>query len=92
MNKDELITTLSDKLSSSKTDIKMLVETTFSTIINQLSNGESVRIVGFGNFEVRRRIARVGRNPLTGEEMQINATKTPFFAPGKRLKDAVKQK
>ncbi|MBT3261447.1 HU family DNA-binding protein [bacterium] len=92
MNKSELIDTLARNLGKRRTEIEKIVEATFDLIIAELSKGDSVRIVGFGNFEVRRRIAREGRNPLTGDLIQIKATQTPFFAPGKKLKDKVKGK
>jgi len=55
-----------------------------------LSKGETVQLIGFGNFEVRERAARKGRNPQTGEEIDIAATKTPAFKAGKQLKESVK--
>ena len=55
----------------------------------RLANGEKVQIVGFGSFEVRERSARTGRNPQTGEELQIGARKVPVFRPGKALKESV---
>ena len=57
---------------------------------NALVDGEKVQLIGFGNFEVRERAARKGRNPQTGEEIEIPASKVPAFKPGKSLKDAVK--
>ncbi|KXF72857.1 hypothetical protein AQ487_10485, partial [Enterococcus faecalis] len=62
----------------------------FSTIQETLAKGEKVQLIGFGNFEVRERAARKGRNPQTGQEIQIAASKVPAFKPGKALKDAVK--
>jgi DNA-binding protein HU-beta len=90
MNKKELIDALAHKLRKNKAEIERVVEGAFELIIEELREENSVRIVGFGNFEVRRRIAREGRNPLTGKTILIKATKTPFFAPGKKLKEAVK--
>ena len=60
------------------------------THLDALANGEKVQLIGFGNFEVRERAARKGRNPQTGEEIEIPASKVPAFKPGKALKDAVK--
>ena len=59
-------------------------------ITNALVKGDKVQLIGFGNFEVRERAARTGRNPLTGEELNIAASKVPAFKAGKALKDAVK--
>lgn len=58
--------------------------------MDSLKNGEKVQLIGFGNFEVRERSARKGRNPQTGEEIEIPASKVPAFKPGKALKDVVK--
>ena len=90
MNKKKLIHLLSEKLDKKKSDVKEIVEHTFDTIIEELVKGKTVRIVGFGAFEVRRRIAREGRNPQTGSKIEIAATSTPSFLAGKALKDAVK--
>ncbi|MFP9216771.1 HU-related DNA-binding protein HupN, partial [Enterococcus faecalis] len=68
------------------------VEKVFDTISEALKSGEKVSIPGFGTFEVRERAARKGRNPQTGEEIDIPATKAPAFKPAKALKDAVKAK
>jgi len=65
-------------------------KTLIASIEEALKNGEKVQLIGFGNFEVRDRAARKGRNPQTGEEIQIAASKVPAFKPGKALKDAVK--
>lgn len=90
MNKKEMINILSEKFDIKKSDVKAIVEGTFDLIIEQLQNDKAVRIVGFGAFEVRRRIEREGRNPQTGEKIRISATKTPSFLAGKALKDAIK--
>lgn len=66
------------------------MNTVLELISESMSKGESVQLIGFGNFEVRERAARKGRNPQTGEEIDIAATKTPAFKAGKQLKDAVK--
>ena len=62
----------------------------FESIQKSLSDGEKVQLIGFGNFEVRDRAARKGRNPQSGEEIEIPASKVPAFKAGKALKDAVK--
>ena len=66
------------------------VDALFETIQEALQAGEKVQVIGFGNFEVRERAARKGRNPQSGEEIQIEASKVPAFKAGKALKDAVK--
>ncbi|OPG99213.1 DNA-binding protein, partial [Chryseobacterium mucoviscidosis] len=73
----------------SKKDATKAVDSVFDTILDALKNGEKIQLIGFGNFEVRERSARKGRNPQTGEEIEIPASKVPAFKPGKALKDAV---
>ena len=65
------------------------VDTIINSIKGALAKGESVRLVGFGTFSVKKRKARIGRNPRTGEELKIKAKKVPVFSAGKGLKDAV---
>jgi DNA-binding protein HU-beta len=69
----------------------MVVDSVLNTISEALKNGEKVTLIGFGNFEVRERAARTGRNPQTGEEIQIEASKVPAFKPGKQLKELINQ-
>ncbi|WP_017726418.1 HU family DNA-binding protein [Halalkalibacterium ligniniphilum] len=90
MNKTELIQQVAERAQLSKKDAGQALNTAFELITETLSKGETVQIIGFGNFEVRERAARKGRNPQTGEEIEIAATKTPAFKAGKQLKDAVK--
>jgi nucleoid DNA-binding protein len=73
-----------------KKDSTLAVEAVLEAITNALKQGESVQLIGFGTFETRNRNARKGRNPLTGEEIQIQASSVPAFKPGKSLKEAVK--
>ena len=73
----------------SKDDVTTAVEATFDSIVTTLKDGGSVRIVGFGNFEVSQRKASTGRNPRTGEPMAIPASNVPKFKAGKALKEAV---
>jgi len=73
-----------------KKDATSAVDAVFETIQDNLSEGNKVQLIGFGNFEVRQRAARKGRNPQTGEEIKIPASKVPAFKPGKALKDSVK--
>ncbi|USL45396.1 HU family DNA-binding protein (plasmid) [Priestia megaterium] len=70
--------------------MKKAVDALFETISNTLANEEKIQLIGFGTFEVRERAARTGRNPQTGEEMTIPASKVPAFKPGKELKEALK--
>jgi Bacterial DNA-binding protein. len=90
MNKTELINAVAEATDLSKKDATKAVEAVFDTIMGALKKGEKVQLIGFGNFEVRERAARKGRNPQTGEEIEIAASKVPAFKPGKALKEAVK--
>ncbi|SES87612.1 bacterial nucleoid protein Hbs [Oceanobacillus limi] len=90
MNKTELVSAVAEKSELSKKDATAAVEAVFESISDSLKEGEKVQLIGFGNFEVRERAARTGRNPQTGEEIQIPASKVPAFKPGKQLKDLVK--
>ncbi len=90
MNKTELVNAVAEKSDLSKKDAATAVDSVFEAITESLKNGEKVQLIGFGNFEVRERAARKGRNPQTGAEIDIPASKVPAFKPGKALKDAVK--
>ena len=90
MNKTELISAVAENAGLSKKDATAAVAAVFEEITNALVKGDKVQLIGFGNFEVRERAARTGRNPLTGEELNIDASKVPAFKAGKALKDAVK--
>ena len=87
MNKSELIEAIASKAGLSKADATKALEATISAVTNSLQQGQSVTIVGFGTFMVRESKARMGRNPRTGESIQINASKRPSFKAGKALKD-----
>jgi len=89
MNKAELIESVVDAAELSKADAAKAVDGVISAITNSLKNGDQVTLVGFGTFLVRDRAARTGRNPRTGEAIQIKAAKVPGFKAGKALKDAV---
>ena len=89
MNKTELIAAIADKAGVSKKDAEKVVNATFDVITAAMADGDKVSLVGFGNFEVRERAAREGRNPQTGEAMTIAASKTPKFKAGKALKDSI---
>ncbi len=90
MNKTDLINTVAEKSDLSKKDATKAVDAVFESIMDSLKDGEKVQLIGFGNFEVRERAARKGRNPQTGDEIEIPASKVPAFKPGKALKDTVK--
>lgn len=89
MNKTELITRVSEVAELTKKDATKAVEAVFDAITEALKNGDKVQLIGFGNFEVRERAARKGRNPQTGEEIEIAASKIPAFKPGKALKEDI---
>ena len=89
MNKGDLVNEVSKALKTKK-DAQAAVDCVLSSITNALGNGDSVSLIGFGTFSVAERKARRGRNPQTGEELHIAASKAPKFKAGKALKDAVK--
>ena len=89
MNKQELISQVADRSGLGRNDAMRAVETMLEIITSTLKRGDEVRLVGFGSFSVTQRKASVGRNPRTGEPIQIKATSQPKFRPGKILKDAV---
>ncbi|MGR8920400.1 MAG: HU family DNA-binding protein [Gammaproteobacteria bacterium] len=89
MNKAELIDAIADDADISKAQASKAFESAIERITNALKSGDQVSITGFGTFVVRSRAARTGRNPQTGETIQIAASKAPAFKPGKALKDAV---
>ncbi|MFD0958808.1 HU family DNA-binding protein [Paenibacillus chungangensis] len=89
MNKADLIAKVTELTELPKKDATKAVDAVFEAISEALQNGDKVQLVGFGNFEVRERQARKGRNPQTGEEIDIAASKMPAFKPGKSLKDLV---
>lgn len=89
MNKTELISEVAQKANMTKKDADKVVNAFFTTVETALKAGNKVQLIGFGTFEVRERQARKGRNPQTGQEISIPATKVPAFKAGKALKDAV---
>ena len=89
MNKSELIDVIASAADISKASAGRALEGTTSAISNALAKGDTVSLVGFGTFSVKARAARTGRNPRTGEELQIKASNNPSFKAGKALKDAV---
>ena len=89
MNKAELVNAISEKAALSKKDAEKVLAAFTETVTESLTAGEKVQIVGFGAFETKVRAERMGRNPKTGEDIPIPATKVPAFKAGKALKDAV---
>ena len=89
MNKTELVANVAEKAGLTKKDAEKAVNALFSSIEEALVKDEKVQMIGFGTFEVKDRAARMGRNPQTGAEIQIPASKNPVFKAGKALKDAV---
>ncbi len=89
MTKAELVAKISEKTGLSKKDSELALNAFMDAVKEALANGDKVSLVGFGTFEVIERAERKGRNPQTGEEITIPATKAPKFRPGKGLKEAV---
>ena len=89
MNKTELIAAVAEKTGMTKKDAERVINATFETITAGLAKGDKVAVSGFGNFEVKAREARVGRNPRTKETIEIPATKLPAFKAAKALKDTI---
>lgn len=91
MNKEELIAAIAEKTKFSKADSKKFLESYVDTISETLKAGDIVQLIGFGSFSVKKKSARKGRNPRTGEEINISASKRITFLAGKQLKDTVNQ-
>ena len=89
MNKTELVAAIAEKAELSKKDAEKALKAFTETVAEQLKNGDKIQLVGFGTFEVTERAARTGKNPRTGEAIQIAASKVPAFKAGKALKDVV---
>ncbi|HGJ5856275.1 HU family DNA-binding protein [Arsenophonus nasoniae] len=89
MNKTELINQIADKTSLTKKDSEKALNAFIETVTEELKAGNEVQLVGFGSFQVKQRAAREGRNPQTGEIIQIAAANIPSFKAGKTLKEAV---
>lgn len=89
MNKAELINAVAASAEVSKKDTEAVITAMLDTITEALKEGDKVQLVGFGSFEVKKRAARLGRNPQTKEEIKIPASKMPVFKAGKLLKDTV---
>jgi len=92
VNKQELIENIAASADITKAAAGRALDSMIDSVTGSLKNGDSVVLVGFGTFSVRDRAARIGRNPQTGEEIQIKAARVPAFKAGKALKDAVNNK
>ena len=89
MNKSQLVAKVAEKAGLTKKDAEKAVNGLFASVQEALVSGDKVQMIGFGTFEVKNRAARTGRNPQTGAEIKIAASKNPAFKAGKALKDAV---
>jgi DNA-binding protein HU-beta len=89
MNKIELIASIADKAALSKKDAEKALNAFVASVEEALKAGEKVQLVGFGSFEVKERAARTGKNPATGETIEIAASKAVVFKAGKALKDSI---
>ena len=89
MNKNEFVAAIAEKSGLTKKDAEAALNAYTAVVTDVLKSGDSVQLIGFGTFEVRERAARTGRNPHTGETIEIAAAKVPAFKPGKGLKDAI---
>ena len=89
MNKNDLIGAVAEKMTMQKSEVEKIIDATLDIVTGTLKSGDEVRLVGFGTFVVTTRKAGTGRNPRTGEEIKIPASKQPKFRAGKQLKDAV---
>ena len=89
MNKIDLVASIAEKAAISKKDAEKALAAFVDTVSGELKAGGKIQLVGFGTFEVRERAARTGKNPRTGEKIQIAASKNPVFKAGKALKDAI---
>ena len=92
MNKTELVAKVAEKAGLTKKDAEKAVNALFASVEEALVGGDKVQMIGFGTFEVKARAARTGRNPQTGDEIKIPASKNPVFKAGKALKEAVNKK
>lgn len=90
MKRTDLVAAIADKAAITKKDADAALSAVIEAITDALKSGDKVQLVGFGTFEVREKAARKGRNPQTGAEIEIAASKSPAFKAGKAFKDAVK--
>lgn len=92
MNKTELVAAIAEKSALSKKDAEKFVNAFTETVKDTLKKGDKIQLIGFGTFDVTKRAARTGRNPQTGAEIKIPASKAPKFTAGKALKEALNKK
>jgi len=92
MNKAEFITHIADQYQCTKIEAEKVIDMFISSVIDAMGQGKELSLIGFGNFSIGKIPARTGRNPRTGEELQIAAYNQPKFKVGQKLKDAVNQK
>jgi len=86
MTKAELVNRVSKRTDLNKRDAEVMVQTVLDSIIDSLQNGDKVELRGFGSFRLRERAPRIGRNPKTGEKVNVPSKRVPYFKPGKDLK------
>ncbi len=91
MTKADLVEIVAKEADMTKKDVEQLVEIIFDSIVSTLNRGEKIELRGFGSFRVRERNARKGRNPKTGEPVEIPAKRVAYFKPGKDLKDIINE-
>ena len=87
MTKAELVEEVANQSDLTKKDAEVIVQTVLDSITESLQRGEKIELRGFGSFRIRNRGARVGRNPKTGEKVEVPPTRIPYFKPGKELKE-----
>lgn len=90
MNKTDLINNIAEKNGLTKRDVETVINGFLAEVTDALSNGDKVQLIGFGTFETRKRSGRVGRNPQTGEDINIPESTVPAFKAGNKLKEAIK--
>lgn len=89
MTKAELIERVATATDLTKKHAELIVDAVFASIVNSLKTGEKIELRGFGSFRLRSRGARVGRNPKTGDKVEVPAKRIPYFKPGKELKELI---
>jgi integration host factor subunit beta len=89
MTKADLVEEVSKVTELTRKDSEVIVDTLFESVIKALKTGDKLEVRGFGSFRVRQRNARVGRNPKTGEKVEVPAKRVPYFKPSKELKDLI---
>ncbi len=92
MTKAELVEEVARNTQLTKKHAEIIVNTVFDSIVHSLKSGEKIELRGFGSFRIRRRGARIGRNPKTGEPVEVPPKKIPYFKPGKELRELLNSK